>query len=139
MILTLTSDTYGDGKYVYGRPQMYDVGLDSILAQKLSQVNGVGQVNVGGVGVARHPRRGRSNRKAQRDGPEGLDDVKATLRGGQRKTSPPGYGSNNDSRDWSLATTDQLYKADQDYRLVDRCLQERRADPDLRHRLQARS
>ena len=40
MILTLTSD-------VYGRPKMYDAA-SSILAQKLSQVDGVGQVSVGG-------------------------------------------------------------------------------------------
>jgi multidrug efflux pump len=40
MILALTSDTYT-------KAQMYDVA-SSILAQKLSQVQGVGQVNVGG-------------------------------------------------------------------------------------------
>lgn len=40
MILALTSDTMTQG-------QMYDVA-DSILAQKLSQVRGVGQVSVGG-------------------------------------------------------------------------------------------
>jgi multidrug efflux pump len=32
---------------VYGRPQMYDIA-DSILAQKLSQIEGVGEVNVWG-------------------------------------------------------------------------------------------
>ena len=41
LILALTSDTYT-------LPQMYDAA-DSILAQKLSQVSGVGQVFVGGA------------------------------------------------------------------------------------------
>ena len=40
MILSLTSDTIS-------KPRMYDVA-DSILAQKLSQVQGIGQVFVGG-------------------------------------------------------------------------------------------
>src|SRR5881227_2038175 len=40
MILALTSD-------VMTQPQMYDIG-DSILAQKISQIEGVGQVFVGG-------------------------------------------------------------------------------------------
>jgi multidrug efflux pump len=40
MILGLTSDTYTQG-------QMYDAA-STIIAQKLSQVSGVGQVTVGG-------------------------------------------------------------------------------------------
>ncbi len=40
MILALTSDTYSRG-------QMYDAA-DTVLSQKLSQVNGVGQVSIGG-------------------------------------------------------------------------------------------
>ena len=40
LILALTSDTAT-------KPQMYDVA-DSVLAQKLAQVEGVGQVFVGG-------------------------------------------------------------------------------------------
>src|SRR5207245_9312443 len=40
MILAMTSD-------VLTQPQMYDIG-DSILAQKISQIEGVGQVFVGG-------------------------------------------------------------------------------------------
>ena len=40
MVLALTSDTAT-------RPQMYDVA-DSILAQKISQIAGVGQVTIGG-------------------------------------------------------------------------------------------
>ena len=40
MVLALTSDTAT-------QQQMYDVA-DSILAQKISQIEGVGQVNVGG-------------------------------------------------------------------------------------------
>ncbi len=47
LILTLTSDTAT-------QPQMYDVA-DSILAQKISQIQGIGQVFVGG---ARGPRCG---------------------------------------------------------------------------------
>jgi len=40
MIMALTSD-------IISKPRMYDLA-DSILAQKLSQVQGVGQVIVGG-------------------------------------------------------------------------------------------
>jgi multidrug efflux pump len=106
MILTLTSDTYGKGDYVYGRPKMYDAA-SSILAQKLSQVGGVGQVSVGGsalpgVRVEVDPT------KLNAMG-EGLDDVKATLAAANENV-PKGSVA-TDARDWSLSTTDQLFKA----------------------------
>ena len=69
MILTMTSD-------LYGKPQMYDAA-SSILAQKLSQVDGVGQVSVGGSALPAV--RVDVNPTALNDAGLGLQDVKATL------------------------------------------------------------
>ncbi len=101
MILTMTSD-------VYGKPAMYDKA-SSILAQSLSQVQGVGQVNVGGsalpgVRVEVNPTRLNSFGL-------GLQDVKAVLAAANAnlpKGQIMGHGAT-----LSLNTTDQLFKADQ--------------------------
>ena len=105
MILALTSDTLPVGK-------LYDAA-DSILAQKLSQVEGVGQVFVGGgakpaVRVQVDP--GQLSALGY-----GLEDVRAGL---QRvnANSPKGELS-GPATSWTINATDQLLDADQ-YRPV---------------------
>ena len=105
MILTLTSDTYG-------KPQMYDAA-SSILAQKLSQVDGVGQVNVGGSSLPAV--RVEVNPTALNNAGLGLQDVKATL-SAANANRPKGQlmGDGRDGRPTvALDTTDQLFHADQ--------------------------
>jgi multidrug efflux pump len=99
LILSLTSDRYDVS-------QMYDAA-DSILAQKLAQVEGVGQVTVGGgakpaVRVELNPRPLESFRI-------GLDQVRTTL-ANANANSPTGSLS-NENQGWELDTTDELYKA----------------------------
>jgi multidrug efflux pump len=101
MILTMTSD-------VYGRPKMYDAA-SSILAQKLSQVSGVGQVSVGGSALPGV--RVEVNPTLLNNDGLGLSDVKTAL-AAANANSPKG-SLENDSRNWSLSTTDQLFKAAQ--------------------------
>ncbi|HEY4911812.1 MAG TPA: efflux RND transporter permease subunit, partial [Methylomirabilota bacterium] len=105
MILALTSDTMPVGR-------LYDAA-DSILAQKLSQVEGVGQVFVGGgakpaVRVQVDP--GRLSALGY-----GLEDVRAGLRA-VNANSPKGELSGRDAA-WAINATDQLFDADQ-YRPV---------------------
>ncbi len=105
MILTMTSD-------VYGKPQMYDAA-SSILAQKLSQVDGVGQVSVGGSSLPAV--RVEVNPTLLNNAGLGLQDVKATL-SAANANRPKGQlgGTAADGRPTvSLDTTDQLFKADQ--------------------------
>jgi multidrug efflux pump len=101
LILAITSETYGRGR-------MYDAA-SSVLAQKLSQVQGVGSVNVGGsslpaVRVDIDPvalnTRGLS-----------LEDVRTTL-ANANVNSPKGEISRG-SRTWEIQATDQLLKAAQ--------------------------
>jgi multidrug efflux pump len=99
LILSLTSDRYDVS-------QMYDAA-DSILAQKLAQVEGVGQVTVGGgakpaVRVELNPQPLESFRI-------GLDQVRTTL-ANANANSPIGSVS-NENEAWELDTTDELYKA----------------------------
>jgi multidrug efflux pump len=105
MILALTSDVLPVGR-------MYDAA-DSILAQKLSQVEGVGQVIVGGgakpavrvrVDPARLSQIGLS-----------LEQVRAAL-GTVNANSPKGEVANATTA-WGIHATDQLFEADQ-YRPV---------------------
>jgi len=105
MIIGLTSDVLPVGR-------LYDAA-DSILAQKLSQVEGVGQVFVGGgakpaVRVQVDP--GRLSALAY-----GLEDVRAGLRAVNANT-PKGEFSGASSS-WAINATDQLFDADQ-YRPV---------------------
>ena len=105
MILSMTSD-------VYDRPHMYDAA-SSILAQKLSQVSGVGQVSVGGSSLPGV--RVEVNPTLLNNAGLGLQDVKATL-SAANANRPKGQltGTDGDGRPTlSLATTDQLFKADQ--------------------------
>ena len=101
MILAMTSD-------VYDRPHLYDAA-SSILAQKLSQVDGVGQVNVGGSALPGV--RVEVNPTQLNAAGLNLSDVKATLSAANanRPKGEVAFGG----RTASLATTDQLFKADQ--------------------------
>jgi multidrug efflux pump len=99
LILGLTSDTYA-------KPQIYDAA-STILQQKLSQIDGVGQVFVGGgsppaVRVDVNPTE--LNNLGL-----GLDDVRTAL-GSANANRPKGQLS-DDNQTWSLSTTDQLLKA----------------------------
>jgi len=102
LILGLTSDSMRPG-------QMYDAA-DSILEQKLSQIQGVGQVSVGGsalpgVRVELNPTQ-MSNLGV------GFEDVRMAL-AAANANRPKGEVADN-NRSWGLSTTDQLLKA-QDY------------------------
>jgi multidrug efflux pump len=98
LILALTSDTMTI-------PQMYDKA-DSILAQKVSQVQGVGQVFVGGsakpaVRIEANPMQLASNGL-------GIEALRAAL-GTVNVNKPKGF-FNGDRRE-SISTTDQLFTA----------------------------
>ncbi len=100
MILGLTSSAVRPG-------MMYDAA-DSILEQKLSQIDGVGQVSVGGsalpgVRVELNPTQ-MSNLGV------GLEDVRTVL-ANANANRPKGELANNE-KTWGLSTTDQLLKAE---------------------------
>ena len=100
LILALTSDTMMV-------PQMYDAA-DSVLAQKLAQVDGVGQVFVGGA--AQPAVRAEVNPTLLNKLGIGLDAVRNTLNAANANR-PKGQVS--DSRtSYSLTDTDQLFTAD---------------------------
>jgi multidrug efflux pump len=106
MILTMTSD-------IYGKPEMYDKA-SSILAQSLSQVQGVGQVNVGGSALPGV--RVEVNPTKLNNFGLGLEDVKAVLASANANL-PKGQISGKDQT-LTLNTTDQLFKADQYRKLL---------------------
>src|SRR4029077_19202111 len=101
MILALTSD-------VMTQPQMYDIG-DSILAQKISQIEGIGQVFVGGS--ARPGVRVEMNPLLLSKLNVGVDAVR-TLLTNANANRPKGVieGKN---RSWVNNSNDQLFKADE--------------------------
>jgi len=101
LILALTSDTMSV-------PQMYDAA-DSILAQKLAQVSGVGQVNVGGA--AQPAVRAEVNPTLLNKLGVGLDTVRNALNAANANR-PKGQVS-NETTSWSFTDTDQLFTADQ--------------------------
>jgi len=105
MILGLTSD-------ILPVSRLFDAG-DSILAQKLSQVPGVGQVIVGGGAKPAVRVRVDPNRLSQMG--VGLDEIRAALRAVNANT-PKGELADA-TRAWSITATDQLFEADQ-YRPV---------------------
>jgi multidrug efflux pump len=99
MVLALTSEAYT-------RPQLYDVA-STIIAQKLSQVKGIGQVNVGGgalpaVRVAVNPR-------ALNHQGIGLEDVRAALVAAN-SNRPKGLVEDGD-RQWWIHANDQAFTA----------------------------
>jgi len=100
MILALTSNTIP-------RSHLYDIA-DSILAQKISQVNGVGQVFVGGG--AKPAVRVDVNPLALAHYHLGLAEVRVALQAANANT-PKGLIEDNNNR-WVISTTDQLITAD---------------------------
>ncbi|HXS13500.1 MAG TPA: efflux RND transporter permease subunit [Acidobacteriaceae bacterium] len=99
LILALTSDTVP-------KPQMYDAS-DSILAQKISQVNGVGQVFTGGS--ASPAVRVEVNPYLLTSKGLSLEDLRTAI-GTFNVMQPTGYINGPSSR-VSLSTTDQLFGA----------------------------
>jgi multidrug efflux pump len=99
LILTLTSD-------VVPKAQIYDVA-DSILSQKISQIQGVGQVFVGGssspaVRVELNPMQLGNNGI-------GLEAVRTAL-AGANANRPKGAFQDADHR-WQISDNDQIFKA----------------------------
>src|SRR3954447_897909 len=99
MILAITSDTYD-------RARMYDVA-SSVLQQRLAQVEGVGQVFVGGGALPAV--RVDVNSTALNNTGLGLEDVRATL-SAANANRPKGQVA-DDRTAWSISATDQLMKA----------------------------
>jgi len=101
MILAMTSD-------VMTQPQMYDVG-DSVLAQKISQIDGIGQVFVGGS--SRPAVRVEANPLLLSKMNVGLDAVRTTL-SAANANRPKGAVAGTDNA-YVVNTNDQLFKANQ--------------------------
>ena len=99
MILAMTSDIYSKG-------QMYD-SASTVLAQKLSQFSGVGQVIVGGSSLPSV--RVELNPLALNKYNIGLEQVRTTLAGANANV-PKGHFSNA-IRTWTIQANDQLFKA----------------------------
>jgi len=99
LILALTSDNIP-------RPQIYDAA-DSILAQKLAQVEGVGQVST--WGSSRPAVRVEANPYQLNSYGISLEKVRAAL---QSANANLAKGSLSDGqKSWSVADTDQIFKA----------------------------
>ena len=100
LILSLTSDTLTV-------PQLYDAS-DSILAQKIAQVDGVGQVFTGGS--AKPAVRVEANPMLLAQNGLGLEALRAAI-GVVNVNQPKGYFNGGESRTM-ISTTDQLFGAD---------------------------
>jgi multidrug efflux pump len=101
MILSLTSD-------VQTQPQMYDIA-DSVLAQKISQIDGIGQVFVGGS--SRPAVRVEMNPQFLTRLNVGIDAVRTAL-GAANANRPKGAISGAHTA-WIINSNDQLFKANQ--------------------------
>ena len=101
MILALTSDTMDQG-------QMYDAA-STILQQKLSQVEGIGQVSVAGSSLPAV--RVELNPMALNKYGIGLEDVRNALNNAN-VNRPKGF-LEDDRRQWQIYTDDQARKANQ--------------------------
>ncbi len=99
LILALTSDTLSV-------PQIYDA-CDSILAQKIAQVDGVGQTFCGGS--AKPAVRIEANPTQLFNYGIGLEALRAAI-GTVNVNQPKGY-LQDETRRWMVSTTDQLYGA----------------------------
>jgi hydrophobe/amphiphile efflux-1 (HAE1) family protein len=99
MIIALTSDTMNV-------PQLYDA-CDSILAQKIAQVPGVGQTFCGGS--AKPAVRIEANPMQLAHYGVGLEALRAAI-GTVNVNQPKGY-LQGDGRRWSVSATDQLFGA----------------------------
>src|SRR5205807_1975295 len=100
MILALTSEAIP-------LPRMYDVA-DSILAQKISQVSGIGQVNVGGG--ARPAVRAEINPFLLSKLGIGIEKVATALQSANANR-PKGELANG-AHSWEITDNDQLFTAD---------------------------
>ena len=100
LIISLTSDTVT-------RPQMFDIA-DSILAQKLSQLPGIGQVFVGGG--ARPAVRVEVNPNLINKLGIGMEQVAAALQAANANR-PKGEIAGHDTS-WEITDNDQLFTAD---------------------------
>src|SRR5499433_790384 len=101
MILALTSDTVT-------RPRIYDVA-DSVLAQKLAQVPGIGRVFVGGG--AKPAVRAEVNPTLLSKLGVGVEQVRAAL--GSANANKPKGDISNAVNAWQITANDQLFKADE--------------------------
>jgi multidrug efflux pump len=99
MIIALTSDTFTKG-------QMYDAA-STVLAQKLSQVEGVGQVTVGGSSLPGV--RVEVNPTALNKYGIGLEQVRNAL-ANANSNKPKGHFSDA-THTWTVQDNDQLFKA----------------------------
>ena len=99
LIMTLTSDLFDTG-------QMYDAAA-SVLAQKLSQIEGVGQVVIGGGALPAV--RVDVNLSSLNQLGMGLEDVRTAL-AGANLNRPKGQLA-DERHAWSLDANDQLFKA----------------------------
>ncbi len=99
MILALTSDTMTQG-------QMYDAG-STIIAQKLSQISGVGQVQVGGSSLPAV--RVELNPQTLNKYAISFEDVRTVL-SSANANRPKGAVEDGDRR-WQIAANDQAKKA----------------------------
>ena len=106
LTLKLTSETYD-------KPQMYDVAA-TILQQKVSQVQGVGQIFVGG-GSSPAVRVDLNPTILNHLG-IGLDDVRTALN--QANANRPKGSIHGDEHSWSITSTDQLFKAAEYEKLI---------------------
>ncbi len=106
MILALTSDTLTQG-------QMYD-SASTVVAQKLSQVSGVGNVTVGGSSLPGV--RVELNPNALNHYGVTLEQVRSALLS-TNANRPKGFVEDGD-RQWQIATNDQAKTADQYQSLV---------------------
>jgi multidrug efflux pump len=100
LILALTSD-------LVGRARMYDMA-SSILQQKLSQIEGVGRVVVGGGALPAV--RVDVNPTVLHSYGLSLEDVRAALNGANANR-PKGEIADDSGRAWTINTTDQLLQA----------------------------
>ena len=101
LILSLTSD-------IITRRAMYDAA-NSILAQKMSQIGGVGQVFVGGG--ANPAVRAEVNPNQLNNFGIGIDAVRTVL--GAANANRPKGALANDANAWTINDTDQIKLADQ--------------------------
>ncbi len=106
LILGLTSD-------IITLPQMYDAA-DSILSQKLAQIDGVGQVFVGGG--AQPAVRAELNPTLLNKLGVGLDTVRTAL--GNANANAPKGAIDGPVNSWTLDDNDQIFTADQYRRLI---------------------
>jgi multidrug efflux pump len=101
LILALTSDSVQ-------RSKMYDLA-DSVLAQKLAQVSGVGQVQV--TGSSKPAVRVQVNPGALSKYNIGWDQVRNALTAAN--ANRPKGSISSDQTMWQISTTDQLFTADE--------------------------